>query len=109
MYFLFQETNYLKICSNAVKILSLLILKNKIVNENDRSVIRKVFINPSNFKSILNAFMNVNEKFGDKETNQENIIRLIRIINCLYVKRGTLKTKLLIYLQYSVNSDIALY
>lgn len=41
-----------------------------------------------NFKLIIDSFVNVNYKYGDKETNQENIIRLIRVINCLYVKRG---------------------
>lgn len=96
--FFLQETNNLNVCANTVKILSLLILRNKIVNETDRSIIRKVFINPTNFKAILDAFRNVNQKFGDKENNQENVIRLIRVLNCLYVKRGTyytLLTKLL--------------
>lgn len=83
-----QETNNLKICTSTIKILSLLILKNKIVNDNDRSVIRKIFINPTNFKSILDAFKTVQQKFGEKENNQENIIRLIRIINCTYIKKG---------------------
>nr|XP_022902548.1 cytosolic carboxypeptidase 1-like isoform X1 [Onthophagus taurus] len=83
-----KNSRNFKITTYSTEILFRLIIKNKLVSENERKAIRKTFWDPHNFKNILECAQTVYFFYKDTSNFHEIFTKIIKIINCCYIKKG---------------------